>query len=63
MDTNKLGYYVKLKSEQLKEKLLEVPDVEDELKKVALFNYIQGATDTIEEIINLLKENESESDE
>lgn len=60
MDTNKLGYYVKLKSEQLKEKLLEVPDVEDKLKKVALFNYIQGATDTIEEIINLLKESESD---
>jgi len=60
MDTNKLGYYVKLKSEQLKEKLLEVPDIEDELKKVALFNYIQGATDTIEEIINLLKESESD---
>lgn len=60
MDTNKLGYYVKLKSEQLKEKLLEVPDIEDELKRVALFNYIQGATDTIEEIINLLKESESD---
>ncbi len=60
MDTNKIGYYVKLKSEQLKEKLLEVPDIEDELKKVALFNYIQGATDTIEEIINLLKESESD---
>lgn len=64
-----INAYIKLKLEQIKDKLLEVPDMEDEIEKVATFNYLKGIGDTLEEITNVIKlkmkenESESESDE
>lgn len=60
-----INTYIKIKLDQIKEKLLEVPDMEDEIEKVATFNYLKGIGDTLEEIINIIKmqTEESESDE
>jgi hypothetical protein len=60
-----INTYIKIKLEQIKEKLLEVPDMEDEIEKVATFNYLKGIGDTLEELINVIKiqTEESESDE